>query len=109
VLLDLAAITPSAVCRCAWLYTHALLPQARCLNTRCCLCHQGVYGAVTSVAQGPDGTVWVLTRGGRVWDGNTFDDSTHVMVDKSLIPVPVVHQLHPETGAELRRAEGAST
>jgi hypothetical protein len=64
------------------------------------LCPQGVYGAVTSVAQGPDGTMWVLTRGGRVWDGNTFDDTTHVMVDRSLIPVPVVHQLHPETGEE---------
>lgn len=65
----------------------------------CCLsvCLQGVVGNIASVALGPDGMVWVLSRGGRVWGQKSFDMSNRI-TDKEPIQSNVVMQLHPDTG-----------
>lgn len=54
-------------------------------------------GNVASVSMGPDGTVWVLTRGGRVWDTKSFDGQEHITATEP-IESNVVLQLHPDTG-----------
>ncbi len=54
-------------------------------------------GDVTSVALGPDGTVWALHRAGRVWNMDTFTDD-QVIVDTTPIAADVVLQMHPDTG-----------
>jgi hypothetical protein len=46
---------------------------------------------------GPDGTLWVLTRGGRVWDQQSFDTQERLTA-KEPIQSNVVLQLHPDTG-----------
>jgi hypothetical protein len=66
---------------------------------------QGVVGNIASVALGPDGTVWVLSRGGRVWDKNSFDAGDHLTA-KGPIDSNVVMQLHPDTGARTHIAHG---
>lgn len=58
---------------------------------------QSVLGNVASVAMGPDGTLWALHRGGRVWDEDTFDTSERI-TEKDPIAVDVVLQMHPDTG-----------
>lgn len=59
---------------------------------------QGVVGNIASVAMGADGTVWVLSRGGRVWGEGSFDTSNRI-THKEPIQSNVVMQLHPDTGA----------
>jgi len=54
-------------------------------------------GNLASVALGPDGTVWVLSRGGRVWGPKSFDDQQHI-TETEPIASNVVMQLHPDTG-----------
>jgi hypothetical protein len=58
---------------------------------------QGVLGNVASVAMGPDGTLWALHRGGRVWDEDTFDTNERI-TEKDPVAVDVVLQMHPDTG-----------
>jgi hypothetical protein len=60
-------------------------------------CAQGKVGAVASVAVAPDGTVWMLSRGGRVWTGAAFN-SDDTIVDTQPIAADVVTQLDPDTG-----------
>ncbi|WIA13049.1 hypothetical protein OEZ86_006342 [Tetradesmus obliquus] len=64
--------------------------------------NKSVLGNVASVAMGPDGTLWALHRGGRVWDEDTFDTSERI-TEKDPIAVDVVLQMHPDTGKVLRR------
>lgn len=64
---------------------------------------QGVFGNIASVALGPDGHVWVLSRGGRVWTGKSFDAGEHI-IDTEPIQANVVTQLHPDTGVLARSA-----
>lgn len=59
---------------------------------------QGVVGSMTSVAMGCDGTVWVLTRGGRPWLLTSYDLNTNKLLDESPINADVVFQLQPDTG-----------
>jgi hypothetical protein len=59
---------------------------------------QGVVGNIASVSVGPDGSVWVLTRGGRVWRDTSFTPDNR-LTDKEPIPSNVVLQLHQDTGA----------
>ena len=63
---------------------------------------QGILGDITSVALGPDGTLWALHRGGAVWDGNTFDPAANKMRNPTAIPVAVVLQMEADTGAPER-------
>lgn len=63
---------------------------------------KGVFGNVASVALGPDGHVWVLSRGGRVWTAESFDKDDHI-TDKEPIQANVVTELHPDTGKILRQ------
>jgi hypothetical protein len=58
---------------------------------------QSVLGNVASVTLGPDGSVWALHRGGRVWDENSFDAENR-FTGKDPIQVDVVVQMHPATG-----------
>lgn len=60
-------------------------------------------GNAASVAVGPDGTLWALHRGGRVWDEDTFDVNERI-TEQDPIMVDVVLQMHPDTG-ELSRVE----
>lgn len=60
---------------------------------------QGVLGDVTSVTLGPDGTLWVLHRGGATWGADTFDVATNKLKNPALIGVDVVLQMDPDTGA----------
>ncbi|KAF8067346.1 pam-b [Scenedesmus sp. PABB004] len=61
-----------------------------------------VLGNVASVAVGPDGTLWALHRGGRVWGADTFDAQER-MRDPTPIGGDVVVQMHADTGKVLRR------
>ncbi len=61
---------------------------------------QGVFGDVASTAVGPDGSVWVLHRGGAVWDSNTFDESNR-MRNTQKIAAPCVHRMDPDPGKVL--------
>lgn len=58
---------------------------------------QSVLGNVASVTLGPDGSVWALHRGGRVWDERSFDAENR-FTGKDPIQVDVVVQMHPATG-----------
>ncbi|GFR52234.1 hypothetical protein Agub_g14767 [Astrephomene gubernaculifera] len=64
------------------------------------------YGEATGVATGPDGSLWVLYRGSRMWREDTFDPDTNRIKSKAPVPEPVVVQLDPDTGAVLRRWGG---
>ncbi|KAF6260690.1 PHM/PNGase F domain-containing protein [Scenedesmus sp. NREL 46B-D3] len=64
--------------------------------------NKSVLGNVAGVAMGPDGTLWALHRGGRVWDEDTFDVSERI-TEADPIGVDVVLQMHPDTGKVLRR------
>lgn len=55
-------------------------------------------GDVTSTALAPDGTLWLLTRGGAVWGERTFDVVTNKLQDPKPIAADVVMQLDPDTG-----------
>jgi hypothetical protein len=46
---------------------------------------------------GPDGMVWVLTRGGRIWEVDSYDELDQITF-KEPIKGPVVFQIHPDTG-----------
>lgn len=56
---------------------------------------------VAGVSRGPDGSIWALHRGPRVWGVKTFGRDFQ-MVDKTPIEVDVVIQLEPDTGKMLR-------
>jgi hypothetical protein len=72
-------------------------------------CVQGVVGNIASVALGPDGTVWVLSRGGRVWDKDSFDASGEHLTAKEPIDANVVMQLQPDTGARAHSTHSPQT
>jgi hypothetical protein len=58
-------------------------------------------GQVAGVAKGHAGTVWVLHRGGRVWDAQSFEgESLERTTYKEPIAEDVVLQLDQETGAQ---------
>ncbi|KAF6253795.1 hypothetical protein COO60DRAFT_389579 [Scenedesmus sp. NREL 46B-D3] len=64
--------------------------------------NQSILGAAASVTLGPDGMLWVLYRGGRVWDADSFDaDFRYLFHDP--IAADIVVQMHPDTGTVLRR------
>ncbi|WIA20351.1 hypothetical protein OEZ85_006182 [Tetradesmus obliquus] len=66
------------------------------------LSNQTILGNAASVTLGPDGMLWVLYRGGRVWDADAFDaDFRYLFHDP--ITTDVVVQMHPDTGTVLRR------
>jgi hypothetical protein len=69
---------------------------------------QSVLGNVAAVAMGPDGTLWALHRGGRVWDEDTFDTSERI-TEQDPIGVDVVLQMHPDTGREWAVGMGCTT
>lgn len=90
---------PACVC--------TVLPTAAtCAHTYICtVVAQGVVGTMASVAMGPDGTVWVLTRGGRVWTPASFN-ADNTITDTEPIAADVVMQLHPDTGERSERVVG---
>lgn len=57
-------------------------------------------GQVAGVAKGPEGTVWVLHRGGRVWDADSFEAPDFERITyKDPIGEDVVVRLDQDTGA----------
>jgi hypothetical protein len=69
---------------------------------------QTFLGNAASVTLGPDGMLWVLYRGGRVWDADSFDaDFRYLFHDP--IQTDIVVQMHPDTGAAARSNTIASS
>jgi hypothetical protein len=68
---------------------------------------QTMLGNAASVTLGPDGMLWVLYRGGRVWDADAFDaDFRYLFHDP--IPTDVVVQMHPDTGGSRHPASSTA-
>ncbi len=59
-------------------------------------------GQVTGVALGVNSTMWVLHRGSRAWETNSFDPITNRIVYDSYIQQPTVLLLDQDTGRVLR-------
>ncbi len=65
-------------------------------------CAAGLLGDVTSVAVGPDGSIWQLSRGSSRWEGGTFDPQNRLTA-RRVVPEAVVAQLEPASGRVLQR------